>query len=121
MKISITQPVIKHRQRPHREGSSLLNSKELRVTKETREIANNGTTVAKTAQSYQAEKDTSRQSGCCLLVATASKGPIGSAETPWKQARCAGDITQTGGLSWMGAGGCRGGSSGLGVDLWQSG
>lgn len=51
---------------------------------------------------------------CCNTI----NGPIGSAETitPRKQARCAGDITPTGGLSRMGAGGCRGGSSGLGAD-----
>lgn len=62
-------------------------------------------------KSYQTKLG--KMCGRCLIIATQINRPPVSAERNGS----AGVITQTGGLSWKGAGGCRGGSSELGVDI----
>lgn len=109
LEISITQLMTS--QSPLREGWSHIQGV-CRYQREGQSGKDKNQTAVRQTQ------DTPRNKGmlppCCNTV----DGPIGSAETITlrKQARCAGDITPTGGLSWMGAGGRRGGSSGLGAD-----
>lgn len=101
---TITQTVIKHSPKATWRGQLSLPRRSEVSEGGKHQRWNNCGKTERTTQSYQAKAGNEETEWvlppCCNTV----NRPIGSTETT---TRC-GDITQTGGLSWMGAGGCWG-------------